>query len=94
MLTPFCAYAIRKSHQHKHKELIMFNAKAHEAEIVAYNERWERIAEAIINCSDWMDMQTARYAREMLFSARRCPTMAEGGEFLDELEHDILCGLI
>jgi hypothetical protein len=72
----------------------MFNAKAHEAEIIAYNERWERIGEALIALSDMLDMQTSRYAREMFFAARRCPTMQEGREFLDEIEYDILCGLI
>jgi len=55
----------------------MFNAKAHEAEIIAYNERWERIGEALIALSDMLDMQTSRYAREMFFAARRCPTMQE-----------------
>jgi len=72
----------------------MFNARAHEAEIIAYNERWERIGEALIALSDMLDMQTSRYAREMFFAARRCPTMQEGREFLDEIEYDILCGLI
>lgn len=70
----------------------MFNAIAHEQEIIAYNERWERIGEALIRFSDMLDMQTARYAREMFFAARRCPSMAEGAEFLDEIENDILCG--
>lgn len=70
----------------------MFNAISHEQEITAYNERRDRIGSALVDARDMLDVQTFKHALDMFAASRECRTMAEGREFLDEIQYDILCG--
>jgi hypothetical protein len=64
----------------------------HEQEIISYNQRREDLAEALFSAYNDGSIcgQTFKYGFDLFTSSGRCGTMAEGRQFLDELEFDIL----